>query len=200
MPPPPMVPGKHNLDGNTWDLPNNNPPLVPSPPPPIDIAQTDINSDFAPNFALEQNSSENRSDKLDLADSFKDESKTNFNNANFGRIRHSPNGHSRKNWSTQHPLQQNRQPQIGTLRRGDGNTPNVQNRYGERRNYQSNNRQEQGSVTQDFKDENSPRSTDNLSVVAEVASESPQAVLDELRDKNNYNPIELDLKKAAKAR
>ncbi|XP_037032369.1 YTH domain-containing family protein isoform X3 [Bradysia coprophila] len=42
MPPPPMVPGKHNMDIGTWDSPKNGPPLVPPPvpvitaPPPIE--------------------------------------------------------------------------------------------------------------------------------------------------------------------
>lgn len=41
MPPPPMVPGKHNMDIGTWDSPKNGsaiipPPPVPSPPPVID--------------------------------------------------------------------------------------------------------------------------------------------------------------------
>ena len=31
MPPPPMVPGKHNMDIGTWDSPKN----VPTPPPPV---------------------------------------------------------------------------------------------------------------------------------------------------------------------
>lgn len=39
MPPPPMVPGRHNMDISNWDSPKNGPvPIpvpVPSPPPPI---------------------------------------------------------------------------------------------------------------------------------------------------------------------
>ncbi|GAB0090670.1 YTH domain-containing family protein [Sergentomyia squamirostris] len=42
MPPPPMVPGKHNLDIGTWDSPSKNgpsmlvpPPVVTAPPPPV---------------------------------------------------------------------------------------------------------------------------------------------------------------------
>ncbi|XKL62181.1 hypothetical protein PGB90_002014 [Kerria lacca] len=37
MPPPPMVPGRHNIDLNTWEMKNNNVPKVPvaqAPPPP----------------------------------------------------------------------------------------------------------------------------------------------------------------------
>lgn len=36
MPPPPMVPGKHNMDIGTWDSPSKNGPImVPSPAPPV---------------------------------------------------------------------------------------------------------------------------------------------------------------------
>lgn len=37
MPPPPMVPGRHNIDLNTWEVKNNNvskPPVAQAPPPP----------------------------------------------------------------------------------------------------------------------------------------------------------------------
>lgn len=44
MPPPPMVPGKHNLDIGTWDSPKNGPALVPPPPLPI-VIQPPINTD-----------------------------------------------------------------------------------------------------------------------------------------------------------
>ena len=39
MPPPPMVPGKHNMDIGTWDSPakNPSPPIVPTPPPVIQV-------------------------------------------------------------------------------------------------------------------------------------------------------------------
>uniref|UniRef100_A0A182S6L7 YTH domain-containing protein n=1 Tax=Anopheles maculatus TaxID=74869 RepID=A0A182S6L7_9DIPT len=37
MPPPPMIPGKHNMDIGTWDSPSKNGPsvIVPTPPPII---------------------------------------------------------------------------------------------------------------------------------------------------------------------
>ncbi|XP_026466905.1 YTH domain-containing family protein 2-like isoform X1 [Ctenocephalides felis] len=35
MPPPPMIPGKHNMDIGTWDTSNKNGPSVPPPPPPV---------------------------------------------------------------------------------------------------------------------------------------------------------------------
>lgn len=37
MPPPPMVPGKHNMDIGTWDSPKNGSPMVPTPPPVITV-------------------------------------------------------------------------------------------------------------------------------------------------------------------
>lgn len=35
MPPPPMVPGKHNMDIGTWDSPSKNGPALVPPPPPV---------------------------------------------------------------------------------------------------------------------------------------------------------------------
>lgn len=40
MPPPPMVPGKHNMDIGTWDSPSKNGPALVPPPPPV-ITPTD---------------------------------------------------------------------------------------------------------------------------------------------------------------
>lgn len=220
MPPPPMVPGKHNLDVNTWDLPNNNPPPVPSPPPPIDLGSNEINSDFSPGIGSDfelGGRSDNNSGHNKGQDVLRDENtKQNFN-SNFGRVRSSPNGHSRKNWSTQHPLYQGRQPSGGSssgpIRRGDGHSSGVESaisggggsignvsgasRYGDRRSNYTSSRNDYDSGSFDYREENNTR-------VAEAneraAAESPQAVLEELRDKNNYNPAEIDLDRATYAR
>ncbi|XP_013113692.2 YTH domain-containing family protein isoform X1 [Stomoxys calcitrans] len=214
MPPPPMVPGKHNLDANIWDMPNNNPPPVPSPPPPIDLGASELKSDFSPVMGTDfeigsrsENAGQNRA-----PDSVRDENKSNYGN-NFGRVRNSPNGHSRKNWSTQHPLhphQSGRQP--GHNRHGDGKlgggggSGNVagsidgsttgSGRYGDRRPHYPTSRQESAST--DYQDENAPKMIEANNYSRPV--ESPQAVLEELRDKNNYNPAEFDLENAASAR
>lgn len=53
MPPPPMVPGKHNMDIGTWDSPSKSgpilvpPPVIQSPPPPMEpspLSQTKQNN------------------------------------------------------------------------------------------------------------------------------------------------------------
>lgn len=205
MPPPPMVPGKHNLDANIWDMPNNNPPPVPSPPPPIDLGSTDLNSDFSPGVGSDfeigsrsENFVQNRA-----TDNLRDDVKGNYGN-NFGRVRSSPNGHSRKNWSTQHPLHQNQSNrQSGNMRHGDvkygsgsvdGGALGV-GRYSDRRpHYASRHDQDSGSA--EYHNESTSKNVET----SDREVESPQAVLEELRDKNNYNPAEFNLENAASAR
>lgn len=217
MPPPPMVPGKHNLDVNTWDLPNNNPPLVPSPPPPIDLGSNEINSDFSPGIGADFNlggRNENSSVHHKAQDVLRDENNKQNYNSNFGRVRSSPNGHSRKNWSTQHPLYQGgRQPSgvpsSGPIRRAEGTSSGGESgmsggggsggnissagRYADRRSNYASSRHEQDSGSFDCREE-------SIEVNDRAAVESPQAVLEELRDKNNYNPAEIDLDRATSAR
>ncbi|XP_037810397.1 YTH domain-containing family protein [Lucilia sericata] len=224
MPPPPMVPGKHNLDVNTWDLPNNNPPPVPSPPPPIDLGSNEINSDFSPGIGSDfdlGSRPDNNSGHNKGQDVLRDENNKQNYNSNFGRVRSSPNGHSRKNWSTQHPLYQGgRQPSGGSssgpIRRGEapssvgesgisgggggsgGGNVSSAGRYGDRRNNYASSRHEHDSGSFDYREESSTRSVEANDRAAAV--ESPQAVLEELRDKNNYNPAEIDLDRATSAR
>lgn len=210
MPPPPMVPGKHNLDANIWDLPNNNPPPVPSPPPPIDLGSNDINSDFSPGIgadfdltARQDNGGQTKGQDVARDDN----SKGNYSN-NFGRSRNSPNGHSRKNWTSQPPLHQNQgNRQSGHMRRGDGasgggggvggsGVVSGAGRYGERRGHYTTARPDYDSGSYDYREESSSSNVE----VNDTAIETPQAVLEELRDKNNYNPAEIDLDTAASAR
>ncbi|XP_058974961.1 YTH domain-containing family protein isoform X2 [Musca domestica] len=214
MPPPPMVPGKHNLDVNIWDIPNNNPPPVPSPPPPIDLGASDLNSDFSPGLGsdFDITSRSENSGPHRAADNNKDDNKGNYNN--FGRLRNSPNGHSRKNWSTQHPMHHHQNTrQLGNARHSDGrlggsgsqgrggndnsgmSSPGY-GRYGDRRQQPGSIRRDHESGSTDFLEDNSPKTAD----ANDGPVESPQAVLEELRDKNNYNPVELDLENATFAR
>uniref|UniRef100_A0A1B0FQP4 Uncharacterized protein n=1 Tax=Glossina morsitans morsitans TaxID=37546 RepID=A0A1B0FQP4_GLOMM len=168
MPPPPMVPGKHNLDVNTWDLPNNNPPPVPSPPPPIDLGSTDINSDFSPGVGSDFDIGGARNDR---GGHYKGQEVLKDNGAklnyagNFGRTRGSPNGHSRKNWSTQHPLYQGTRqsggpPPSGPVRRGEGpagsggGSNSGQSRYGERKSHRSGGGQRYFSGGSSFRERN----------------------------------------------
>jgi hypothetical protein len=60
MPPPPMVPGKHNMDIGTWDSPSKNaPPMVPPMPPPV-IATPPPNLPSQNNSKSNQNSAANQ--------------------------------------------------------------------------------------------------------------------------------------------
>lgn len=57
MPPPPMVPGKHNMDIGTWDSPKNGPALVPPPlplPVPIPMPVSDEPSPLSNSHPLNQ--------------------------------------------------------------------------------------------------------------------------------------------------
>lgn len=221
MPPPPMVPGKHNLDVNTWDLPNNNPPPVPSPPPPIDLGSNEITSDFSPGIGADFDiggRSDTNCGSYKSQDPIRDENNKPNYNSNFGRVRSSPNGHSRKNWSNQHPMHQVGRQSVsgsssGVIRRGDvtcgggdsvisggGNSvANVSSagRYGDRRSNYASSKHDLDSRSPEYREESHPR---NIDVNDSVVIESPQAVLEELRVKNNYNPAEIDLERAASAR
>lgn len=70
-------------------------------------------------------------------------------------------------------------------------------RYGDRRSNYASSKHEHDSGSADYREESNPR---NIEVNDRAAIESPQAVLEELRDKNNYNPAEIDLERAASAR
>ena len=233
MPPPPMVPGKHNLDVNTWDVPNNNPPPVPSPPPPIDICYAEASVNFNAGYAADNDigAGAERAHNVGI-DYQRDDNKSNYSNSrdnNFGRVRNSPNGHTRKNWPVQHPLHHNRQQQHpssssdraipsqtgGPIRRNDGavnagavSASGGTNRYTYDRDRKSHYGAGNGgglrsdNSEDNFRDENTTRnvSTTQSNDLESGSIETPQAVLEELRDKNNYNPADIDLEKAAAAR
>lgn len=201
MPPPPMVPGKHNLDVNVWDLPNSNPPLVPSPPLPIDLASTEpfytatTNDEPCPS----QGKRTEKDDGHGLANK----------NNNLNNSKPSANNQPRQNWSVQQPpviQQEARQPSVASsvqpIRRVIPNTTPI--RYNDRRvdrsNYAGPPRNDYDkNIKHDCRDENNVRVLNNTSTTEEVTPD-PQILLDELKDKNNYNPTEIDLEKAAKAR
>ncbi|XP_030370444.1 YTH domain-containing family protein isoform X2 [Scaptodrosophila lebanonensis] len=206
MPPPPMVPGKHNLDVNTWDLPNNNPPPVPSPPPPIDLSCADINCDFSVNLGPEPSvgvRSENDYTSADFSN--KDDNKGISNNTNISKLKGSPNGHMRKSWTTSHPVHQSSSRAAtscgpsGTLSRRVETTIHF-NRYSDHKGNCSGGRNDsEKSPKYEYRDENNPRSAEDAPLVEHLPVD-PQSLLEELKDKNNYNPSELNLNKATAAR
>ncbi|BFF91718.1 YTH domain-containing family protein [Drosophila madeirensis] len=206
MPPPPMVPGKHNLDVNIWELPNNKPPPVPTPPSPIDL----VYSDFSPEFSKPANQPTEpplgvRSEKTykDTENFHNYENKSLGNVSNSSRIRVSPNGHARKNLGT-HLGHQAVGPQMGHLgtlgpssRRPESVNPT--NRTTDRTGSYSSSRSD-FEITSKCKhlDQNSSRPIE-LPATEDIPVD-PQLLLDELKDKNNYNPKQMDLNKATTAR
>ncbi|XP_020817241.1 YTH domain-containing family protein 2 [Drosophila serrata] len=235
MPPPPMVPGKHNLDVNVWDLPNNKPPLVPSPPSPIDLGYSDLSSDFsisgnnhgqAPQLGT-------RTEKVhkDTENFQKYENKglgTNINhnhhnNNNFNRAKISPTGpvrNPRNMGSIQqhHPAQQHHAaprpannagpgpfgPPNNQARRHDGagGAPHPNRNIERSGNHYSSFRSNsdfENTPKFEYREENHSRPVEATSTTEEVPVD-PQLLLDELKDKNNYNPKVVDLNKATSTR
>ncbi|XP_053963700.1 YTH domain-containing family protein isoform X1 [Anastrepha ludens] len=198
MPPPPMVPGKHNLDVNTWELPNNNPPPAPSPPASTDtsFAETDPNYTVGIGCDYEIEVHTDRSYKG--SQYVREENKANYNNSNYGRARTSPTNNSRKSWSVQPLDQSSRGP--GSASAGQRRSDNIignsghQARFTERRNTYT--RLEPESAAHDVDE---PRLEQSLNV-EELTPEASNAVLEKLHDKNNYNPLEIDLNIATSAR
>ncbi|XP_052858009.1 YTH domain-containing family protein [Drosophila gunungcola] len=213
MPPPPMVPGKHNLDVSVWDLPNNKPPPVPSPPSPIDLSYSDLSSDFsvsgntAPPLGA-------RTEKVhkDTENFQKYESKgLGISNNNFSRAKVSPTGPVRRNPGAQQPpVHHAAAPPRPATNPGPFGPPNAArrhdgvphpNRNSERSgNYSSFRSSEFENASKfEYRDENQSRPVEATSATEEVPVD-PQLLLDELKDKNNYNPKVVDLNKATAAR
>lgn len=209
MPPPPMVPGKHNLDVNVWDLPNNKPPPVPSPPSPIDLGYSDPSSDFsisgntAPPLGA-------RSEKVhkDSENFQKYENKGLGNNNNFSRAKVSPTGPVRRNLGPQQYPTHYAGPRP-TNNAGPFVPPNSRRpeapahpaRNSERSgNYSSfRSGESENSSKFEHREENHTRPVEATAAPEEVAVD-PQLLLDELKDKNNYNPKAMDLKQASASR
>lgn len=216
MPPPPMVPGKHNFDVNTWDVPNNNPPPVPSPPtPPADLGNPYYNPDFPPNTGRDFNVGtrhERVSGNSRIPYTNKDEHKSSNHgpgpSPNFGLGRNPTNENSRKWLPHSAPplslsasggnMMQHHQTRPysdgGLAFSGSSGVGVAQNRYHERNkptgaNYSAQQYNEPPATNETNREGNTER-----------ALESPQHVLNELCYKNNYNPTELDLETAATAR
>ncbi|XP_022226171.2 YTH domain-containing family protein isoform X2 [Drosophila obscura] len=194
MPPPPMVPGKHNLDVNIWDLPNNKPPPVPAPSP-IDLVYSDFNADFLKS-AITEPPLGARSEKAhkDTENLHNYENKSLGNISNSSRIKVSPN--FPKHLGT-HPVHQPVGPQSGhlgtigaSIRRTECVNPTI-------RTTDRTGRIEIISKCKNL-DQNSSRPIE-LPATEDIPVD-PQLLLEELKDKNNYNPKLMDLNKATTAR
>ncbi|KRG00718.1 YTH domain-containing family protein isoform X1 [Drosophila mojavensis] len=196
MPPPPMVPGKHNLDVNVWELPNSNPPPVPSPPLPIDLSSSEHN------FSVTTSEEPTPGQRPE-----KDECHRLPSNSNFGNVKPSPNGQHRKNWAAQQQQHQQQPAHHQESRQASSSSVQInrriapvasQNRYNDRKGNFSRNDFDK-NLKYENRDENIPLVAQSASVPTEVTAD-PQILLDELKDKNNYNPSDIDLDKAASAR
>lgn len=194
-----MVPGKHNLDVNTWELPNNNPPPLPSPPPSTDKSIFEVDPNYTVGVGCDYEI-EVQTDRSHKGSQYiREENKSNYNSSNYGRTRNSPISNSRKNWSSEPLEQNNRGPGNANLlhiRRSDNNIGNCgyQSRFTERRNYTR--LVEQESTLKDIIEQRFESSQN----VEEMTPEVSNAVLEKLYDKNNYNPLEIDLNIATSAR
>ncbi|KAH8294992.1 hypothetical protein KR018_005180, partial [Drosophila ironensis] len=218
MPPPPMVPGKHNLDVNVWDLPNNKPPPVPSPPSPIDLGYSDHNSDFSISGNNTAPSLGVRSEKVHKdSENFQKYDKTGLgNNNNFSRGTVPPTGPVRRNLGPQsHPHQHpahhaaprpmNNAGPFGppNSRRHDGAGGHPARNAERSGNYSSFRSGDfENSSKLEYRDENHSRPVEVAAPTSatEEVSVDPQLLLEELKDKNNYNPKSMDLKQASTAR
>ncbi|ALC45397.1 CG6422, partial [Drosophila busckii] len=193
MPPPPMVPGKHNLDVNVWDLPNSSPPPVPSPPLPINFPAAERNSNAT---NCEEPSISSRPEKPLKSTEYSNKEDTCQELRNSSATKPPPNSQSRKNWVSQSPNHHHDNRKVGpnslpiTARR----VVSSGSRYNERRELFNGSRNDYEKL----RDENNPRTIQSAPLI-ELTSD-PQILLDELKDKNNYNPIEIDINKASAAR
>ncbi|XP_034111954.1 YTH domain-containing family protein isoform X1 [Drosophila albomicans] len=199
MPPPPMVPGKHNLDVNVWDLPDSNPPPpLPSPPIPIELTSSDIHF----SASTKEESTQSVGGRSEKDDRFE----VGPSNINVCSTKSSTIGQSRKNWA---PLQQQ---QATDARQTSGASAqpirrivatSTHNRYSDRRgNFTGHHRHDfEKNIKHEYNDESNPRAAapNTPNIIEEVVAD-PQILLDELKDKNNYNPTEIDLDKASTAR
>ncbi|KAH8358882.1 hypothetical protein KR093_003030, partial [Drosophila rubida] len=198
MPPPPMVPGKHNLDVHVWDLPNSNPPPpLPSPPLPIDLTSSELN--------ISKTTTDESTQSIGGRPEKDDRYGASASNIIVSSAKPSAAGQSRKNWvppqqQTLHTdVRQTTGASIQPIRRTV--TTGTPIRYNDRRGNFSGHRHDfEKNIKHEYRDENNPRVTaQNTSITEEVVAD-PQILLDELKDKNNYNPTEIDLDKAATAR
>lgn len=191
MPPPPMVPGKHNLDVNTWDVPNNIIP-APSPPLPENVGFSENNHNLSTAFVKTTQTGKNEFHTKPPTDINKEDNPVKYN-FNFGRIR---NLSSSKNWSTQANILIGRQD----LCERDVETEEGQNN----KNITFNNRRIKNEQINNNTDEiNKYSDTFNCDTPNTEEDKSQQlshAVLDKLRNKNNYNPLKIDLNKASVSR
>ncbi|XP_037922800.1 YTH domain-containing family protein isoform X1 [Hermetia illucens] len=225
MPPPPMVPGKHNMDIGTWDSPKNGPQLVPPPPPPVipvpimepPSNQNKNNPSLSNSRPSPQgssgggggggNSGNSHSTSTNNAPQNKQGSNNQPNrnyNQNMSSNSSNNNNNMRPSWADRDPpphVAKNMQPaqnQRPSMHEGRSNSTSRQSSREEYSIHRNDHHHPPQSV--------SPLPPSQMNYPPQATSptlsnaSSNPAVLDELRDRNNYNPAELDLDTAANAR
>uniref|UniRef100_A0A6B2EMK6 Putative yth domain protein n=1 Tax=Phlebotomus kandelakii TaxID=1109342 RepID=A0A6B2EMK6_9DIPT len=194
MPPPPMVPGKHNLDIGTWDSPSKNgpmmvpPPVVTAPPPPVAPSPL-VNNQKAPSSSGTHPSMAPQSAPQQM-------------HQNMGPQQHGPsdgpntNQNMRPSWPgpnrpmQAHPNMSMPPPHQRSMVHG-GQGPPMMMASG----YQGPPPSHQQGMPPPPPGKMPPPSPSAMS-----GGNIPANVLEQLRDKNNYNPLELDLDRVANAR
>lgn len=244
MPPPPMVPGKHNMDIGTWDSPKNGPILVPPPPPPVipvpiiepsPLSQTKSSSSNSNNNSGNNNSNMNNAIPSSKGDQTSgSQNQKTSRSAGSGNIGNhgdpsSTDAHRSSNQQNVRPpwiSQNNPPPKSGGSSSGymPNQKSNPQHHQGHggpagsgehQRNNAGGDRYHRDVDGDSYRGRGgsgrsgseNPSQLQHSSPYPPVAaspalsnSSSNYPVLEELRDKNNYNPVEIDLEKAAVAR
>lgn len=214
MPPPPMVPGKHNMDIGTWDSPKNGSVLVPPPPPPVipvpimepsPLTQSKSNSGSSnngPPMGDHMNNANNRQGNKQQGSM--NQSQQNYRESMSGS---SNNNNMRPPWSQQNnPPPHSKSMQIPTQNQRPNMLQGRDNAMGPSNNrggggggggYHGNSpeQRQQSPLSQPEINRPIPVASPTLS-----NSSSNYPVLEELRDKNNYNPPEINLEDANLAR
>lgn len=218
MPPPPMIPGKHNMDIGSWDTDKNGspliPPPVPSPPPVIDDGPSPFQ--FQP---TKSNSTSSANNATNAQQSNAPPQPPNRNGDRYRDERNDRGPITRDRDSRGPPPSSSSDEMRGN---SGGYRPNPNNRYQphhrsnygppqqDRPSYNDNPRYQPRqqfrssppSYNQSY--DNGPsdeRPKPNVEIdEAKPAPPEPEPVAEKLLDKSNYNPPELDAEKFDTAR
>lgn len=153
MPPPPMVPGKHNMELNDgWDTPKNGPLVPPSPPvitaPPIDLSLDKQNSNFdgepawpTPGQAVSQATKDPQQQQNSTQSSNNNNTNTNNNHNNNNSNNNSQN-QPQHNSNSKYDKYDKYDRYENSNQRGYQVNNNQNNNYHGRQPYNSNNHQQ----------------------------------------------------------
>lgn len=220
MPPPPMIPGKHNMDIGSWDTDKNGsslvPPPVPSPPP---VSDGPSPFQFQPPTKNNSSSSANNQNAQQSNNS-------SAPNRNDDRYRDDRDSITRDR-DSRGPIDSHPNEMRGGYRQNPNNRyqPHQRSNYGpnsDRPNYNDNNPRYQprqqyrssppSSYNQSYHngpsrhyesdDQENEHPKPEVYDVDDAKSEpiEPEPVAEKLLDKGKYNPSDMDMEKLDKAR